>query len=102
MTGSALSGIFVFALVVSTTAPGSVLGQKAPDIDRNPPPSAPVVSPLPEAPAERFAACKDIEDRARREACIERQTSRGNPATKSVPGPQSGGDGLPGATSPKK
>ncbi len=98
MTGSSLSEIFVFAFVAYAAAPGPVLGQATPDTDMSPASSAPVVSPLPEAPAERFAACRGIEDRARREACIERQTSKGNPATGSVPDPQGGRDGQTDAT----
>lgn len=38
----------------------------------------------PRPPAEQFAACAGIADRAKRADCIERQTTRGNPATGSV------------------
>lgn len=40
--------------------------------------------PLPQAPVEQFAPCRGITDLKKRDACIARQTSKGNPATPSL------------------
>jgi len=40
---------------------------------------------LPQPPPDQFSACVGITDRAKRDACIERETEQRNPATDSVP-----------------
>lgn len=40
---------------------------------------------LPEAPPDQFSACIGITDRAKRDVCIQRETEKHNPATKTVP-----------------
>lgn len=52
------------------------------------PPQREVEEPLqqlPEPPPDQFTACVGITDRAKRDACIERETEERNPATKTVP-----------------
>ena len=63
---------------------GAAYGQRSAPPPR-PLPQAAEPDTLPQAPADRFAACRGIEDRTKREDCIERQTQKGNPATATVP-----------------
>lgn len=65
-TGAAglLAAVFLFA------GPGVVQAQQTPPPPERDPPSLRPVPPLRDAPAEQFAACADITDRAARGTCI--------------------------------
>lgn len=66
------------------------LGHAQSPAPRQPHKGAEPVAPLPATPAEQFDACAGIHDRAEREKCIARQTTKGNPATRSAPPPPEG------------
>ncbi|MDX1484551.1 MAG: hypothetical protein R3229_08725 [Alphaproteobacteria bacterium] len=72
--------IAFFALILVPSAHGQepAPGTNAPD------PRGGTAGPLPKAPVEQFAPCTGIIDLKRRAACIQKQTTRGNPATKSA------------------
>lgn len=79
-TGAAglLAAVFLFA------GPGAVHAQQTPPLPEPDPSSLRSVPPLRDAPAEQFAACAGITDRAARDTCIERETSKRNAATRSA------------------
>lgn len=78
-------GTTLAAAAIVLTAAELGLTQEKPQQPKEPAPKATESETLPTAPAEQFSACDGFEDRAQREACIKRETQKGNPATKTVP-----------------
>jgi hypothetical protein len=68
---------------------GAAAAQGTPTPLEPPPPAERRSIPGPKAPPSQFAPCVGIIDLKKRDACIERQTSKGNPA---VPATDGGSD----------
>lgn len=75
---ASMGACLIFGL---TTGPAGA--QSPPAIPEKALPDIRSDTPLPPRPAEQFDACANAKDRAAREACITRQTTINNPATRS-------------------
>ena len=87
MKSATIVGVTRACVVVAVlSAVSSVHAQGPADMPENALPEVRTGSPLGAAPAEQFAACSGIADLQERERCIERETAKSNPATRSTQG----------------